>query len=71
MLENFYQQFEGAPGLLRLSRAGFDHSLTHALVYVEFQCGVECGSGRLIHLVNQANGNWTVENAALVWLVEF
>lgn len=66
----FFARFVGAPGLLRLSRAGFDDNLDHALVYVEYQCGVDCGSGRLIHLANESGDSWQVMNAALVWMVD-
>ena len=66
----FFARFVGAPGLLRLSRAGFDDNLNHALVYVEYQCGVDCGSGRLIHLANDSGDTWQVMNAALVWMVD-
>jgi hypothetical protein len=66
----FFTRFPGAPGLLRLSRAGFDDSLTHALVYIEFQCGAGCGSGRLAHLTNVSGAGWQVHGAALVWMVD-
>ena len=66
----FFARYEGAPGLLRLSRAGFDDTREHALVYVEHQCGVECGAGRLIHLQRGADLRWQVKGAALVWMVE-
>ena len=66
----FFARYEGAPGLLRLSRAGFDDTREHALVYVEHQCGVECGAGRLIHLQRGADREWQVKGAALVWMVE-
>ncbi|MGR8921232.1 MAG: hypothetical protein ACU85V_16575, partial [Gammaproteobacteria bacterium] len=67
--ERFFESYAGAPGLLRLSRAGFGDDLTHALVYVEFQCGYDCGSGRLVH-VTAADGGWRVSDAAVVWMVE-
>jgi hypothetical protein len=66
----FFARYEGAPGLLRLSRAGFDDTREHALVYVEHQCGVECGAGRLIHLQRGVDDSWQVKGAALVWMVE-
>lgn len=66
----FFSRYPGAPGLLRLSLAGFDAALDDALVYVEYQCGPGCGSGRLIYLAKAAAGEWQVVNAALVWMVE-
>ena len=66
----FFTRYTGAPGLLRLSRAGFDQSLRHALVYVEHQCGVECGAGRLVHVALDDSDTWQVRGAALVWMVD-
>lgn len=65
----FFKRYPGAPGILRLSRAGFDDSLSHALVYIEHQCGAECGAGRLVHL-ERAGGVWSVQGGALVWMTE-
>lgn len=66
----FFTRYAGAPGLLRLSRIGLDDSRRHALVYVEHQCGVECGAGRLVHLSRADDGTWQVNGAVLVWMVE-
>ena len=66
----FFKRYPGAPGLIRVSHAGFDHSLKHALVYAEFQCGAECGSGRVVHLTDQGNNTWAVTATALVWIVQ-
>ncbi len=63
----FFARFPGAAGLLRLSHVGFDDTGNHALVYLEHQCGAECGTGRLVHLVLDPAG-WTVKNATLVWM---
>lgn len=66
----FFERYPGAPGLLRLSRAGLGSRLQHAVVYVEYQCGAECGSGRLIYLSNPSGDKWQVQGAALVWLTD-
>lgn len=66
----FFTRFAGAPGILRVSRAGFDDSLSHALVYIEHQCGAECGAGRLVHLVLETDGAWRVQEGAVVWMTE-
>jgi hypothetical protein len=65
----FFERYGGAPGILRVSRAGFDDSLSHALVYIEHQCGAECGAGRLVHL-ERAGDAWSVQAGALVWMTE-
>ena len=68
--ENFFKRFPGAPGLLRLSHVGFDDSLSHALVYVEHECGAECGTGHLFHLHLGAGGDWQVQGGVTVWMVK-
>jgi len=67
--ERFYAHFAGAPGLLRVSRVGFDEFALSALVYVELQCGADCGSARLVHL-DRAAGSWQVKDAVLVWMTD-
>ena len=72
----FFTRYAGAPGILRVSRPGFDDTFTHALVYVEHACGAECGAGRLVHLVRgsgdgQGNGQrWQVQDGAMVWMTK-
>lgn len=66
----FGEQYPGTPGIIRVSRAGYDDALEHALLYVEHQCGVECGSGRLVLVKLGANAGWQVASSALVWMAE-
>lgn len=68
--ENFFKRFQGAPGILRISHAGFDDTLAHALVYVEHECGAECGAGHLFHLALQSGGAWQVQGGVTVWMVK-
>jgi hypothetical protein len=68
--ENFFKRFAGAPGLLRLSHVGFDDSLSHALVYVEHECGADCGTGHLFHLGLSPSGMWQVQGGVTVWMVK-
>ena len=68
--QNFFAYYENTSGLLRLSRVGFDIARTHALVYVEYQCGAACGSGRLVHLIRKTDDVWSVNNATLMWMAD-
>jgi len=68
--ENFFKRYPGAPGLLRISHVGFDDTLSHALVYVEHECGAECGAGRLFHLTLRTGGGWEVKGGVTVWMVK-
>ena len=68
--EKFFKRFPGAPGLLRLSHVGFDDTLSHALVYIEHECGAECGTGHLFHLSLVSGGAWQVQGGVTVWMVK-
>ena len=68
--QNFFAYYENTSGLLRLSRVGLDLDRKHALVYVEYQCGAACGSGRLVHLMKNNDTVWTVNNATLMWMAD-
>jgi hypothetical protein len=65
--DNFFQEFTNAPGILRLSRAGYDKDQSNALIYIEHQCGIACGSGRFVHL-KRTEALWEVLGSTLVWM---
>jgi hypothetical protein len=65
--DNFFQEFPTAPGILRLSRAGYDKDQSNALIYIEYQCGIACGSGRFVHL-KRTETLWEVHGSILVWM---
>lgn len=64
----FNTAFPGANGIVRISRPGIDDAARVALLYLEFQCGHECGSGRLINLALDAGETWQVTSGSLVWI---
>ncbi|MGE0483253.1 MAG: hypothetical protein AB7Q81_03845 [Gammaproteobacteria bacterium] len=66
----FFERYRGAPGLLALSRAGFDAGFEHALMYIEQHCGVECGAGNLVHLAVGTDGTWHVHGAVPLWMAD-
>lgn len=66
--KQFFARYAGSAGVVRLSRAALDRQDEHALVYLEFQCGPECGSGRLVHLARDVARDWQVEGGELIWM---
>ena len=64
----FHERYPGSAGLIRLSRAALDTLAHQALVYLEFQCGPECGSGRLVQLTQTPDGGWQVDGGELIWI---
>jgi hypothetical protein len=63
----FHARFPQAPGLLSVSRVAIDEERRNAVVYVEFACGPECGTGRLVHLA-RGEGGWQVIGGELIWI---
>ncbi|HEX6070925.1 MAG TPA: hypothetical protein VFZ18_13915 [Longimicrobiaceae bacterium] len=55
----FYSAYPRSPGLIRLSRVGFDPERQQALVFVSHSCGGRCGSGAYL-LLSNASGSWAV-----------
>ncbi len=66
--QQFNAKFPGSTGILRISRPGIDDTAKTALIYMEFECGTQCGSGRLVNLVQRPSGNWNVVSATLLWI---
>lgn len=65
--EHFYKRFPDSPGLIRLSRVGFDRKAKQALVYVGRGCGFLCGDGYLV-LLAEHSGTWTIVGKYLCWV---
>ena len=65
----FFARYPGSPGLLRVSRVAFDDHAQSALVYIEFQCGAECGSGRLVQATRDATHHWQPVSGELLWVL--
>lgn len=64
----FGAAFPDANGIVRVSRPGIDDAAGVALLYLEFECGHECGSGRLINLALDATESWQVTSGSLIWI---
>jgi hypothetical protein len=62
----FHARFPDAAGLLGVSRVAIDEARLNALVYIEFACGPECGTGRLVRLT-RVDGLWQVQSGELLW----
>lgn len=64
----FYRRFAESDGIIRVSRPALDPTGTQALVYLEFQCGAECGSGRMVNLQRAPGQGWRVTGGELLWV---
>jgi len=63
----FHARFPDTPGLLGVSRVAIDEARLNALVYIEFACGPECGTARLVRLA-RVDGEWQVQGGELLWV---
>lgn len=66
--EAFYAAYPDSPGLIRLSRVGFDPERQQALVFVSHVCGGRCGRGVYL-LLSDASGSWEVIGKSGEWVM--
>jgi hypothetical protein len=65
----FYQNFPLSPGLISLSRIGFNSEMNQALVYQETQ-GNDNGTWGRYHLLTKRTGRWVVDDTQEEWFPE-
>ncbi len=63
----FLSKHPNAPGIVVVSRIGFNRDLTEAIVYVGRACGSICGEGEYVRLI-KLNGSWAADDHTIVWL---
>jgi hypothetical protein len=63
----FMKKHPNAPGVVVVSRIGFNRDRTEAIVYVGRACGSICGEGEYVRLVKLKN-SWAVDDHTVVWL---
>lgn len=66
--QRFFTRYPDAPGLLQVSRVAVDDAAQNALVYIEFQCGANCGAGRLVQMQRAPDQAWRVQAGELIWI---
>lgn len=65
--KNFFSKFPNAPGILLVSRVGFNSDKTEAVVYAGKSCGTLCGEGYYVRLT-KIGDRWTVADQTTVWI---
>jgi hypothetical protein len=65
--DRFYEQFPHTPGIVTLSRVGFNATHDQALVYVGNQRHWLAGAGYYV-LFTLKDGEWTLEQDVMVWI---
>jgi len=65
--EMFYNRYPDSPGIITLSRVGFNARLDEALVYIGNQSHWMAGAGYYV-LLKKENGLWVIKQQVLVWI---
>jgi len=63
----FYNRYPDAPGIITLSRVGFNGQMNQALVYLGIQSHWLAGSGNF-YLLNKVNGEWVIDEQVMTWI---
>lgn len=64
----FYERYPGAPGILAISRVGFNASKDQAMIFVIHRAGFLAGSGVFYVMHKQQDGGWEIEKEVTIWL---
>lgn len=65
--EEFYNLYPNSPGILELSRVGFNSETNQALVYIGNQASWKGGAGFYV-LLNKENGAWIIKEKYTAWV---
>ena len=65
--ETLDRLYPNSQGFMRLSRVGYNHARTQALVSAGNVCGPLCGEGRVFLLVKDGN-SWKIKYAVTTWV---
>jgi len=63
----FMAKHPNTPGIIIVSRIGFNRARDQAVVYSGMSCGLLCGQGEFTWLVKRS-GVWAVEASNVVWI---
>ncbi|MFC2028360.1 hypothetical protein ACFLTX_00365 [Chloroflexota bacterium] len=63
----FYDRYPDAPGIISLSRVGFNQEMDQALVYLGIQSHWLAGSGTYYLMVSR-NGSWIIQQSFMTWI---
>lgn len=64
----FYGRYPNSSGIVNLSRVGFSPTGDDALVYLGHQSHWKAGTGYLVLLHKNNNGDWAVVKSVVVWM---
>lgn len=64
--KTFFKENPTAPGVLFLSRPGFNQDSTQAFVYVRLACGARCRDGVGVVMMRPRDGAWRVKERHLL-----
>jgi hypothetical protein len=65
--EPFFKRYPGSPGVISLSRAGFNKRMDKAILYISRVCPGLCGEGSVV-LLKREGEDWIVEERIRLWV---
>lgn len=65
--DDFYREYPGSIGYLKLSSPGLSRDGSKAVVYAHHHCGGLCGTGRILHLSRTETG-WSITSERMLWI---
>jgi hypothetical protein len=65
--KRFAEKYPGAPGIITVSRVGFNAQRTQALLLLGQGCGTRCGRGLYVLLVKK-HGTWEIAQEELLYV---
>jgi len=65
--KEFYEKYPNSPGIISLSRVGFNSNKDQAVVYVANSCAGLCGKGYYVFLMKSDKG-WIVQKEMMLWV---
>jgi hypothetical protein len=63
----FMKKFSHTPGIVIVSRIGFNRDHTEAIVYTGYSCGTMCGQGYYAWMA-KPESEWVVKDHTVVWI---
>lgn len=65
--DEFYKKYPNSPGIISVSRVGFNKEKNQAVVYVGLQSDYLAGRG-VIFLLEKKDNSWQIKKQTLLWI---
>jgi hypothetical protein len=63
----FYKRYPKSPGVISISKAGFNQRADQAIIYLSRSCGSLCGTGS-IYILQKDGEDWVLQDRINLWV---